>query len=69
MVKRNLTCRGDSMLKWIKQKLEATYNKIFGIDDDKVFGIDDDIVVVILKFIIVISIIGSIIAYFAIPYK
>lgn len=63
MVKRSLTCRGDSMLKWIKQKLEAIKNKIFDINDDKVFGIDEDIIVVILKFVIVLSIIMTVWAY------
>ena len=57
------------MLKRIKQKLTETKNKIFDFDDDKVFGINEDIIVVMLKFVIVISIIGSIIAYFTIPYK
>lgn len=57
------------MLKRIKQKLTETKNKIFDFDDDKVFGINEDIIVVLLKFVIVISIIGSIIAYFTIPYK
>ena len=57
------------MLKRIKQKLTETKNKTFDFDDDKVFGINEDIIVVLLKFVIVISIIGSIIAYFTIPYK
>lgn len=57
------------MLKRIKQKLTETKNKILDFDDDKVFGINEDIIVVLLKFVIVISIIGSFIAYFAISYK